>query len=83
MLKKTHWFLMQSENNSVLIPQKEENILEAVWMNRKEIEKKVLTDTYASIEELLKTFLVALNTLRKIYSHSAGIYSANSTSLIK
>ncbi len=56
MLKKTHWFLMQSENDSVLVPQKEENILEAVWMTEKEIEKKVLTNTYSSIADLLKNF---------------------------
>ncbi len=56
MLKKTNWYLMQTKYSSPLVPQKEESIEEARWMNKKEIEKKVLANTYASIADLLKIF---------------------------
>ena len=33
-LKKTHWFLMQTSEDTKLIPQADEDISEAVWMNK-------------------------------------------------
>ena len=56
-LKKTHWFLMRTESASQLVPQKEEDIEEARWMNEKEIKSKVFANTYASVGELLSNFL--------------------------
>ena len=56
MLKKTHWFLMKSESRK-LIPQHEEDIEKAEWMNVEEIRNKVLKNTYASIAELFGSLL--------------------------
>ncbi len=56
-LKKTHWFLMQTESSDNLIPQKEEDIQEARWMKEKEIKSKVFANTYTSVGELLHNFL--------------------------
>lgn len=47
VFKKTHWFLMLGSKNR-LKPQKEENISEAVWMN-KETVKKILKNVYPSL----------------------------------
>lgn len=55
-LKKNHWFMMQTESDAPLIPQAEENIEEALWMDKKEIREKVLTNTFASITALLDNF---------------------------
>jgi 8-oxo-dGTP pyrophosphatase MutT (NUDIX family) len=55
-LKKNHWFLMQTESDVPLIPQVEEDIREARWMDKSSVKKKVLADTYASIAELLNNF---------------------------
>ena len=56
ILKKTHWFTMTSPENEKLIPQLEENIEEARWMNKEKIYKKVFPKTYASIEEVLENY---------------------------
>jgi 8-oxo-dGTP pyrophosphatase MutT (NUDIX family) len=53
-LKKNHWYLMHTDSNSKPVPQKEEGIEEVKWFDQKTIQKKVLTNTYASIAELLK-----------------------------
>jgi 8-oxo-dGTP pyrophosphatase MutT (NUDIX family) len=52
ILKKTYWFLMSSTDISVPIPQLEEGIVEARWMDKAEI-KKALKNAYSSIVELL------------------------------
>jgi ADP-ribose pyrophosphatase YjhB (NUDIX family) len=59
MLKKNHWFLMQTKSNARLIPQLEEDIREAVWMNKNSIQNKVFANTYSSIAALLKSFFKA------------------------
>ena len=53
ILKKTHWFKMTSSDNGELIPQAEEEIEEAKWMNKEKIYKKVFSKTYSSIKEVL------------------------------
>lgn len=55
-LKKNHWFLMRTESNSPLIPQVEEDIQEAKWMDKNSIHEKVFANTYSSIAELLNNF---------------------------
>jgi 8-oxo-dGTP pyrophosphatase MutT (NUDIX family) len=55
-LKKTHWFLMKTDDDSKLIPQEEEHIEEARWMDEKTLSEKVLPNTYSSISEMLNTF---------------------------
>jgi 8-oxo-dGTP pyrophosphatase MutT (NUDIX family) len=54
ILKKTHWFLMKASGSTELFPQLDEDITEAVWMTKAEVESKVYANTYASIKELLK-----------------------------
>lgn len=53
-LKITYWFSMQTEDNSLLIPQKEEHITEAVWMDWTSLNVEKL-DSYASIQDLLRS----------------------------
>ena len=58
ILKQTFWYTMETEYVGELVPQLEEDITEAVWYSKAEIDKKVLPNTYASIKELiLTTFL--------------------------
>jgi 8-oxo-dGTP pyrophosphatase MutT (NUDIX family) len=57
ILKKTHWYLMQAKDSAELFPQAEEDIQEAHWMTKKEVQEKVYANTYASIKELLKNHL--------------------------
>ncbi|MBK7966304.1 MAG: NUDIX domain-containing protein [Bacteroidetes bacterium] len=52
ILKKTYWFLMSSTDLSEPIPQQEEGIVEARWMDKAEV-KKALKNAYSSIVELL------------------------------
>ncbi|MBP6402240.1 MAG: NUDIX hydrolase [Bacteroidia bacterium] len=56
ILKKTHWYLMESDDNRKLIPQAEEDIQEALWMSETEIKTKVFSNTYNSIQDLLVSF---------------------------
>ncbi|HTL82316.1 MAG TPA: NUDIX domain-containing protein [Bacteroidia bacterium] len=52
ILKKTHWFEMESRIESLLMPQTEEGITEVKWMTKEEV-KKAMENTYASIREIL------------------------------
>ncbi len=52
ILKKTYWFLMSSTDLSAPVPQLEEGIVEARWMDKAEV-KKALKNAYSSIVELL------------------------------
>lgn len=54
VLKVTHWYYMQTNFAGELIPQAEEDITEARWMNKEEVKAVVLPNTYASIAELVK-----------------------------
>ena len=53
VLKKTYWFLMSTVDESDPIPQLEEGITEAKWVNRSEL-KSAMRNSYASIVNLLK-----------------------------
>ncbi|MCO6499773.1 MAG: NUDIX domain-containing protein [Vicingus serpentipes] len=53
ILKQTFWYEMITNFDGDLIPQIEENITEAVWFSNNEIHQKALTNTYASIKELI------------------------------
>ena len=51
-LKKTYWFLMSNNMDSDLIPQMEEDITEAIWMDIDNANKAIAT-SYRSISETL------------------------------
>ncbi|HJN05736.1 MAG TPA: NUDIX domain-containing protein [Bacteroidales bacterium] len=51
-LKKTHWFLMRTEDTFELIPQVEEDISEALWME-KSVAQSAISKSYRSLSETL------------------------------
>ena len=51
-LKITHWFEMKSTGNNQLIPQIEEGIIRAEWINKSEIDK-IKKKCYANIRLLI------------------------------
>jgi len=53
VLKKTNWYRMTVKGEPKLVPQKEEGITKAVWLNRTEL-KPVLKNTYPSIVQVLE-----------------------------
>ena len=53
VLKKTHWFLMSTSDESVPVPQLEEGIVEVCWKDRVEV-KVALKNSYSSIAGLLQ-----------------------------
>ena len=53
VLKETHWYEMQTENNQILKPQKEEDILEAKWIPLHEIEM-IIKNTYPALIDLIE-----------------------------
>jgi 8-oxo-dGTP pyrophosphatase MutT (NUDIX family) len=55
-LKKTHWYLMQSDENEKLVPQAEEDIERVEWMSEEKIRRVVYPNTFFSIHELLEDF---------------------------
>jgi ADP-ribose pyrophosphatase YjhB (NUDIX family) len=55
ILKKTYWYLMQSDFAGKLVPQAEEGITKVKWIERKEI-GKVLKNSYDSIKEMLLSY---------------------------
>lgn len=52
-LKTSHWFKMRGDKNEVLIPQKEEGILEVRWVPQKELEN-YLSMSYETIKEVVE-----------------------------
>ena len=52
MLKRTHWFLMESSEKSTLIPQKDEGIESVDWFDKNQM-KAFEQNTYQSILEVL------------------------------
>jgi 8-oxo-dGTP pyrophosphatase MutT (NUDIX family) len=54
VLKKTNWYNMTVKGSPKLIPQKEEGITKAEWLNKKDL-KPVLKNTYPLILDILKT----------------------------
>jgi len=53
MLKRTYWFAMHSDSENELIPQTEEGIEMAKWMNREEVVEAV-KNTYESLKGLIE-----------------------------
>lgn len=56
ILKKTFWFLMESNSKEALIPQTKEDITEAKWFSQKEV-KNIIKETYPSLVFLFNKFL--------------------------
>lgn len=52
VLKQTHWFEMEYAGSDKLVPQKEEAIEEAVWVDPNQLEDQ-LSNTYASLRQLI------------------------------
>jgi 8-oxo-dGTP pyrophosphatase MutT (NUDIX family) len=59
-VKQSYWFEMITDDDSTPIPQKEENIAEAKWVNTKEL-PNLLADCHSSIAELLKNEILNRN----------------------
>ncbi|MEO8823945.1 MAG: NUDIX domain-containing protein [Ginsengibacter sp.] len=53
ILKETHWYLMEADENEKLIPQTEEEISEIVWVKKEDL-KKYLSNTFPTITTVLK-----------------------------
>ena len=53
ILKKTYWFLMNTNFQGRLLPQKEEGITKSVWISKLE-SKKIIRNTYPAIKLVLK-----------------------------
>ncbi len=53
VLKVTHWYLMMSNDDALPIPQIEEDIEIAKWMDPEEAEEKCLS-TYANIKDVIQ-----------------------------
>jgi 8-oxo-dGTP pyrophosphatase MutT (NUDIX family) len=56
ILKKTNWYLMKTLSQK-LIPQASEDIQKAEWMSPHQIKETALQNTYASVKELLSSYL--------------------------
>lgn len=54
ILKKTSWYLMNTNSNQQLIPQKEEDIEIAKWVNKTEL-KTIYLKTYKSLIDIIKS----------------------------
>jgi 8-oxo-dGTP pyrophosphatase MutT (NUDIX family) len=52
ILKKTYWYTMKVKSKQKLIPQKEEGITQARWMDAEHI-RQALTNTFPSVQDLL------------------------------
>ena len=55
VLKTTFWYEMYTEDISELIPQAEEGIEKACWLDDSHL-KDIYSNTFASIRELLETY---------------------------
>jgi len=51
-LKKTYWFLMNTKEETKLVPETKEDISEAVWMNKRE-GHIAITNSYRSLYDTL------------------------------
>ena len=52
-LKKTYWYLMDTQHEGKLIPQLEENIEKVEWFNEQKIKTDILPDTYPAILDVI------------------------------
>lgn len=55
ILKPTYWFAMNCADNSKLVPQTEESIEKAVWINANDLSEQ-LENTYASLVQIITNF---------------------------
>lgn len=55
VMKETFWYLMNAQEQ-VLIPQEEEGIKKAEWMNQSQL-RRVYANTYPSVKFLVKKFI--------------------------
>lgn len=55
-LKKTYWFKMFSNSEKELVPQYKEDITQAKWIKKENVEE-VMDNTYASIKEVIFNYL--------------------------
>lgn len=53
MLKESHWFLMRAKSDQKLTPQKEEDIVDIRWANRKDIPGYLL-NSFASVIDVIQ-----------------------------
>lgn len=65
VLKKTNWYSMTVKGVPKLIPQKEEGITKAEWLNPKDL-KQVIKNTYPSIMDVLKAGKLIKEKLKEI-----------------
>ena len=59
VLKNTYWFLMKTNSENPLVPQLEEDITEAKWMDKDQV-KEAMKNTYPLIKELLTNHVLHL-----------------------
>lgn len=52
-LKTTHWFLMETDDDTPLVPQANENIVKAEWLSPEDIRNLVLPNTYPGILDMI------------------------------
>jgi hypothetical protein len=52
ILKTTHWFACNGSSKGLLIPQTEEDILEAKWVSEQEV-PELMKNTYSSVREVV------------------------------
>ncbi len=52
ILKKTYWFLMETDFEGTTIPQREEDITQAIWLNKTDCQH-ALSESYRSLRESL------------------------------
>ena len=55
ILKPTYWFDMTCDDDSELIPQLEEDIEKAVWVNENDLSEQ-MANTYESLKEIISNF---------------------------
>lgn len=56
ILKKTHWYLMESNDASELVPQTEEGITDVRWVNSNEL-LALTKDSFGSIKDVVESGL--------------------------
>ena len=56
ILKRTYWYLMKCNSFSDFVPQQEEQITDARWMNKEEV-KEAMQNSYTSIVDLMEEVL--------------------------
>lgn len=58
-LKASYWFLMRTTDNTPLVPQTEEDIVQAIWVSRDRLQE-YMENTYESVRDVLDSAIAAL-----------------------